>query len=122
MQSSPQPREQLRARAWYRATLATDHEAVAIETNLEAVAETNERVARQALTPLDALEQETRRKARQLHKRRDRRVEITRNIEWRFQRSLQYRQTQYGKKHAGKKKPIPGVIPEMGSLQAVRFV
>ncbi len=56
-------------------------EAVPVEPHLEPVAEADEGVARQALAALHALQQEARRKGRELHERRDRRVEISWDVE-----------------------------------------
>ena len=57
---------------------------VAIELDLEAVAEADEGVAREPLAALDALEQEARLERRELHERRDRRVEIARDVKLRL--------------------------------------
>ncbi len=53
-----------------------------IEPHLEAIAEADEGVARQALAALHALEQEARGERGELHERRDRRVEISRDVEY----------------------------------------
>jgi len=71
----------------HRRALAADHEPARIEPHLEAIAEADEGEASEPLTALDALEQEARAERGQLHERRYRRVQITRNVERRLQRS-----------------------------------
>src|SRR6185312_15199159 len=80
--------QQLGTRPWHRAALAADNEAVAIEPHLKAVAEAYKGVARQAFAAFHALQQETWGEGSELHERRYRRIEITRYVEWRFQRTL----------------------------------
>src|SRR6185437_1027018 len=80
-----QCREQLGRRGRNRPPLCSDREPLAVEANLEAIAKTNERIASQALAPFDALEKEAWPERGQLHECRDRRVEITCDVERRFQ-------------------------------------
>jgi hypothetical protein len=88
--------------------VGTDCEGPRIQAHFQAVAKTNEGVARQPLTALDAFQQEARLECGQLGKRRNRRVQVTCNIKWRFQIPLP------STRISDNKKPIP-VWPEMGS-------
>src|ERR1700742_3042415 len=82
----PQCVQQLDAVCWDGPAFAPDSEAITIQLHLQPVAEADEGVAGQPLTALDALEQEARREGRKLHERRNRRIEVTRYVEGRFQR------------------------------------
>jgi hypothetical protein len=82
----------------------TDVQAVGIEAHLEAVPESDEGIAGEALTALDALEQETWIERTQLGKSRDGRVQIPCDVEWRLQ-----------KMSLGKRKNPSRCVPEMGS-------
>src|SRR5205085_1575801 len=82
----PQRREQLGAGGGSRPALVADREPRAVEPHFQRVAETDERVTRQPLAALDALEQKARTERRELHERRHRRVEITGYVEGWLQR------------------------------------
>ena len=96
-----QAREQLGTVGRRRAALGPDRETRLIEPHLEPVAEADEGIAAEPLAALDALEQEARRERAELHERRDRRVEITGDVEG----GLQGRGS---KNTQDNKKPIPG--------------
>src|SRR6266404_8319892 len=64
-----------------RLMLRADRKARAIEPHLQRVAETDERVTREPLAALDALEQKARLERGELHERRHRRVQITGYVE-----------------------------------------
>ena len=64
-----------------RLQVGPDAQSAGVEPQLEAVAETDERIARQPLAPFDALEQEARPEGLQLEKGRDRGVEIGGDVE-----------------------------------------
>jgi hypothetical protein len=98
-QAGAQPLEQFGSRRRHAAALATDREPGLIETHLQGVPEADERVAPEPLASLHALQQEARREGRQFHERRDRRVQVTGDIEQRLQRVAPFR--------TGNKKPIP---------------
>lgn len=84
--------------------LSADVQACGIEAHFETVTKTDEGIACEALTALDALEQKTRVERRQLGKSRNRRVQIPCDVEWRFQ-----------KLSLGKRKNPSRWVPEMGS-------
>jgi hypothetical protein len=85
---APQLLEQLRLGARHRQPLAADDETVQVQPDLQAIAEADEGIPREAFTALDALEQEMRPERRQLGVGRDGRVQVTCDVEWRFQNSL----------------------------------
>ena len=64
-----------------------DTEAGGRELHLQALAEADEGVAGKAFATLDTLQQESRPERRELHIRRDRRVEIGCDVEWRLHNS-----------------------------------
>ena len=77
---SAQARKQRVAVGGHLAAHAIEVERVAVEPELHAVAKPDEGVTAQPLPALDALEQETRLEGTELHERRDRRIEVTRNV------------------------------------------
>ena len=77
-------REEFRACHRCRKLPAVERESVAVELEVERVAEADERIASEALAALDALEQEARPEGRELQVCRDRCVEIARQVEWWF--------------------------------------
>src|SRR5882757_2188437 len=93
--------KELRARIRDRPSLPVDRESVAIEPYFEAITETDEGITCKTLAAFHALQQKAGFERSELHERRDRRIEVARYIEWRFQRLLL---------RADNKKPIPGVI------------
>ena len=80
-QCGPQRIQELGLRAGTGGMHAADGEAVAIQLHLQAIAETDERVARQALPALDALQQETRLERRQFQIGRNRRIQVGGDVE-----------------------------------------
>src|SRR2546421_414573 len=101
-QRGAQRRQESRAAPRQRVTLRADHQARAVEPHLQRVAETDERVTREPLAALDALEQKARLERGELHERRHRRVEITGYVEGGLQRCRTPKVDQHNKK------PIPG--------------
>ena len=97
---------------------AVDREAELVEPNLGAFAEADERIAREALAALDALQQEARLERFELEIRRHRRVQVGSNVEWRFQaappRATSLREVRAG----GDKKPISGFALGDGFLDS----
>jgi hypothetical protein len=83
-------------------------EAVAVELDLEAVAEADEGIARQALAAFDAFQEEAGLERGELHERRDRRVEVARDVKVRLHAVI-LPQNAWTTKN-----PSPG-SPEMGS-------
>src|SRR5688500_10295374 len=76
--------EQLGAVLRDGAAVGTETEAIPVEFHLETIAETDEGVAGEALSTFDALQEETGLERRELHERRNRRVEITRDVKVRL--------------------------------------
>ncbi len=68
----------------HRTALGADAEAIAVQLDLETVAEADEGIAAEALTAFDALQQEAGLEGRELHERRNRRVEIARDVKVRL--------------------------------------
>src|ERR1700733_1114513 len=64
--------------------LPPDTQARGVQAHLQAIAESDEGVARQPLTPLDAFEQESRPERRELEISRHRRIEIGCNVKRRL--------------------------------------
>ncbi len=79
-----QHREQLRAVDRRREPPPVEREAAGVELDVERVAEADERIAAEPFAALDAFEQESRPERRKLQVRRDRCVEIARDVEWWF--------------------------------------
>ncbi len=83
-QRIPQAGEELDAVFRHRAALVADAEAIPVQFDLETIAETDEGVPRQALAALHAFQQEAGLERRELHERRDRRVEVARDVKMRL--------------------------------------
>src|SRR5215469_7123049 len=107
-QRGPQAREELRAARRQRPALSADGQPTGIQTHREAVAEADERIARQALAAFDTLQQEARRERAELHECRHRGVEITGYVEGWLQRTLL--------RHVETTKNPSRGYPEMGFL------
>src|SRR5579863_9591985 len=80
-------REQLSAILGNGTALSVETQTRSIQLQLEPRAESDERVTTQPLAALDTLEQEIGLERGKLHERRHRRIEIPRDVEWRFQHS-----------------------------------
>src|SRR5512140_896871 len=80
---------------------APDGKTIAIQLHFQPVAEADEGVTGQPLTAFDALQQKAGRKGRKLHERRNRRIEVTRYVEGRFQRRDSLSVGQMQKTHLG---------------------
>src|SRR5690606_20543502 len=68
--------------------LAVDGQTALVETHLQAISEADEGITRQPLAAHDALEQKARAKRLELEIRRDGRIQVSCNVEWRFQSKL----------------------------------
>ncbi len=84
-QGLAQAAEQLITVGRHRIVVAADGQRPRVEAHLQPIAEADERVAREPLAALDALEQEAGLERGELGEGRDRRVQITCDVEWRFQ-------------------------------------
>ena len=111
----------LRGRRGARA--AVDGQAALVEPHLEAIAEADERIARQPLAALDALQQEARLERLELEIGRHRRVQVGGNVERRFQAAVPRRATSLREVRArGDKKPISGFALGDGFLDSSSYV
>jgi hypothetical protein len=65
--------------------IVADGQRARVQAHLKTVAEADEGITRQTLPALDAFEQEARLEGGELGERRNRRIEVTCNVEGRFQ-------------------------------------
>src|SRR5688572_29787518 len=94
-------------------------ETTLVETHFGAIAEADERIARETLAALDALQQEARLERLELEIRRHRRVQVGGNVEWRFQAAVPLERPRCAR--AGReaiKKPISGFALGDGFLDS----